>query len=260
MPAFAALAVGASASDVVERMRSDAAAGRPLVAHVVVALCDNVNQGVVPVPPALGNGQDPGRNLFWGARYGVKTYFGRSRDWKAVRCPAPSRDGVLERVAFRSGEKAPVFVVAEAWDGARIREAISAFLEKASGREVEPILIDGVQVQAGGSAHVVAFVGHNGLMDFPAPAVASGVAPARAAMVVACASQPYFGDLLKRSQASPVLLTTGLMAAEAYSLEAALRVWFSSADAAAARQAAADAYDRHQGCGRNAARRLFSAR
>src|SRR5262245_12901887 len=28
------------------------------VIHVLVALCDNVNQGIVPVPPRLGNGED----------------------------------------------------------------------------------------------------------------------------------------------------------------------------------------------------------
>jgi hypothetical protein len=29
--------------------------------YVIVALCDNVNQGIVPVAPALGNGDDPAR-------------------------------------------------------------------------------------------------------------------------------------------------------------------------------------------------------
>lgn len=27
--------------------------------HVYVALCDNVYQGIVPVPKAIGNGDDP---------------------------------------------------------------------------------------------------------------------------------------------------------------------------------------------------------
>ncbi|MGC6431949.1 MAG: hypothetical protein ACON5F_12965 [Jejuia sp.] len=35
--------------------------------HVYVALCDNINQGIVPVPAKLGNGQDPKNNLYWGA-------------------------------------------------------------------------------------------------------------------------------------------------------------------------------------------------
>jgi hypothetical protein len=52
---------------------------------------------------------------------------------------------------------------------------------------------------------------------------------------------------------------SGLMAPEACSLEAAVRTWFASADVAAVRQAAAEAYSKHQGCGRRAAERLFSA-
>ena len=35
--------------------------------HVVVALCDNENQGIVPVPEKLGNGKEPLTNLYWGA-------------------------------------------------------------------------------------------------------------------------------------------------------------------------------------------------
>jgi hypothetical protein len=44
------------------------------VIHVFVALCDNVNQGIVPVSAALGNGDNPHTNLYWGAAFGVKTF------------------------------------------------------------------------------------------------------------------------------------------------------------------------------------------
>ena len=56
----------------------------PRTVHVFVALCDNANQGIVPVPATLGNGQDPQRNLYWGAMFGVKTFFGKSADWKRI--------------------------------------------------------------------------------------------------------------------------------------------------------------------------------
>jgi len=48
------------------------------VVHVFVALCDNEHQGIVPVRAELGNGRDPRTNLYWGAMYGVKTYFSRT--------------------------------------------------------------------------------------------------------------------------------------------------------------------------------------
>src|SRR5207249_4829544 len=37
------------------------------VIHVVVALCDNQYQGIVPVPALIGNGDNPAKNLYWGA-------------------------------------------------------------------------------------------------------------------------------------------------------------------------------------------------
>src|ERR1700751_6185185 len=48
------------------------------VVHVYVALADNRHQGIVPVPAKLGNGEDPARNLYWGAAYGLKTFFSSS--------------------------------------------------------------------------------------------------------------------------------------------------------------------------------------
>src|SRR6188474_1339529 len=49
--------------------------------HVFVALCDNKYQGIVPVSAKIGNGQDAASNLYWGAAYGVKTFFSKSSEW-----------------------------------------------------------------------------------------------------------------------------------------------------------------------------------
>ena len=70
----------ATLADVVARLDTDAEAGKPLVAHVVVALCDNESQGIVPVPARLGDGDSPQSNLYWGAMYGVRGWFLPSRD------------------------------------------------------------------------------------------------------------------------------------------------------------------------------------
>ena len=53
--------------------------------HVFVALCDNVHQGIVPVPVSIGNGQKPSTNLYWGCGYGIKTYFKKSQEWKLLK-------------------------------------------------------------------------------------------------------------------------------------------------------------------------------
>jgi hypothetical protein len=249
---------GAAGGELGDRVVRDAARG-PLVAHVFVALCDNRFQGIVPVPAHLGNGQDPAGNLYWGARYGVRTYLTREAGWTPVAQAGPRPPGVLERSVFVTrlrGTK--VYLVADAWDGSRIAGAIEAFLASASGRGRESLTAGGVSFEAGGQAHLVAFVGHNGLMDFAAPVVEPGTtAPPRGAMVLACASKPYFAEPLRRSGAQPLLLTTGLMAPEAYTLDAAVRAWFATLDPEEVRSAAAAAYSKHQRCGLAAARRLF---
>ncbi len=48
--------------------------------HIIVALCDNKYQGIIPVPKSIGNGQDSKNNLYWGTAYGIKTYFKRSSE------------------------------------------------------------------------------------------------------------------------------------------------------------------------------------
>ena len=61
-----------------------------------------------------------------------------------------------------------------------------------------------------------------------------------------------------------MLLTTGLMAPEAYSLQAAIEHCYSAMDTGGddsqVRKAAAASYNRYQKTGRRAAERLFGAR
>jgi len=87
------------------------------VIHVFVALCDNINQGIVKVPAAIGNGQDPGRNLYWGAAYGVKSYLKKQADWKLIK--SEQRSGVvLERCLFKHKTE-NLYMIADAYDGAK---------------------------------------------------------------------------------------------------------------------------------------------
>jgi len=257
------VAQGAGVEQAAQRRDADFAAGRPLVAHVVVALCDNVHQGIVPVPNALGDGANPQTNLYWGAMYGVRSWFRRSADWKAVPI-APSKDSrVLDRVLFRGevtrdGKRGEVYLFAEAWNGQYIADAIRYFLELNRGEHVEALLAGGSELDVGGGAHVIAFVGHNGLMDFAAPTLPrSPVKPApHAGIVLACMSDSYFTPLLGEHTV-PLLMTTGLMAPEAYTLDAALMEWFSGKSSAAVHGAAASAYARYQRTSERAAFRLF---
>ncbi len=65
--------------------------------HVFVALCDNKNQGIIPVPKSLGNGQNPATNLYWGATYGVKNFFAKkSPHWALLKVMKNPTNQILE--------------------------------------------------------------------------------------------------------------------------------------------------------------------
>ena len=225
--------------------------------HVFVALADNKHQGIVPVPAKLGNGDDPRNNLYWGALYGVKTYLRKSRDWTLLSTTSRPTKPVLERCVFQHKNK-DVFLVADAYRGAEIRQAVADFLSAAGGKGPAVVRVSGRRIKTHGAADLVAYVGHNGLMDFTIQqAAAQAKGRGRDAIVLACKSKPYFGPRLSRLKARAVLLTTGLMAPEAYTLEAALDGWIAGASPNEIRDKAARAYHKYQKCGLRAARRLF---
>jgi hypothetical protein len=223
----------------------------------VVALCDNVHQGIVPVPATLGNGQDKDRNLYWGAAYGVRTWFDRSKAWERQKVQVTKPDHVLERCVWKH-KASGTLLVADAYDGQFIQEATGMFLDYAGGHAGAEQGTGAGAFPIGGGADLVAYVGHDGLMDFAAPAPkAPANGKSRRTVILACISQRYFREPVRATGASPLLWTTGLMAPEAYTLEAALNAWIAKGDDAAVREAAAVAYNTWQKCGLSGARRLL---
>lgn len=227
------------------------------VAHVIVALCDKDNQGIVPVPAHLGDGADPDRNLYWGAAFGVRTYFDKSAAWKLVERKSSPKDGVLERLIYRHGTENAI-LVADAYRGDKIRGAIADALAALAGSLRENIEIEGRTVQIYGGADLVAFVGHNGLMDFElGQEFPSKDKRERDAVILACASRQYFRDKLRSAGAKPLLWTTNLMAPEAYILHDALVGWVAGESDAEVRSRAAKAYSKYQSISLKASERLL---
>ena len=235
------------------------------VIHVFVALCDNVNQGIVPVAAALGNGDDPLRNLYWGAAFGVKTFFTKSKDWRLLPTQTQSDKSssvVLERSIFKRRD-AEVFLVAEAYRGLYIQQATQDFLAAAAGTPGETVDVssDGktVTLHLGGSASLIAYVGHDGLMDFHLASFPKARDQEhRDAIILACASKSYFAEALRATGAKPLLWTTNLMAPEAYVLSAAIEGWLRKETDEQIRIRAASAYNQYQNCGLQSAQKLFA--
>ena len=233
----------------------------PRTVHVFVALADNQSQGIIPVPAKLGNGEDPEHNLYWGSAYGVKTFFARSENWSRIRCGEKPKVEILERCVFKHGAS-NVYLVADAYRGREIRQAILDFLASAAGDDPETIRLPGVtgplNLMIRGSANLVAYIGHDALMDFQLPRFPRQKNDRhRDAVVLACASKQYFAEPVRASGAYPLLWTTRLMAPEAYTLKSALDGWIAGESNEQIRDRAAGAYDRFQKCGFRAAHRLL---
>lgn len=227
------------------------------VIHVLVALCDNVNQGIVPVPAFLGNGDDPLKNLYWGAAFGVKTFFSKSSNWtKLVELKNP-QENVLERLVFKHKTE-NVYFIADAYRGSKMRETIDDFFAAASGAKRENILVKNLTLQISGGSNLIAFVGHNGLMDFKLTnQPVKKDYDRREAIILACASRQYFTAPLQKTGAEPLLWTSNLMAPEAYILHDALEGWIKGENTEQIRNRAASAYSKYQKINLKAARNLL---
>lgn len=222
------------------------------VIHVFVALCDNVNQGIVPVSASLGNGDNPATNLYWGA-FGVKTFFNKNRDWQALtpsNASLKSPQVVLDRLVFRH-RRTGALLVAEAYKGSYIRRATEDFLAAAAGTPGEKLTVSfggkSTDVYLGGGSDLITYIGHNGLMDFQLTTIPKKRnQQKREAIILACASKSYFANPLRTTGAQPLLWTTNLMAPEAYILSAAIDGWLNGESDEQIRLRAAKAYGTYQ--------------
>jgi hypothetical protein len=225
--------------------------------HVVVALCDNVNQGIVPVPKSLGNGQDAKNNLYWGAGFGVKTFFKNSKEWTLVKTVANPKEHILERILFKH-KTSNTYLLADAYDGAKIKNTTVDLLDFSAGNKPEKINLDSISLEFGGKSNLLVYIGHDGLMDFrleTTPTKAND--KKRETIILACASKNYFAEHLRITGASPLLWTTNLMCPEAYTLKAAVEGWIKNETNEQIRERAAAAYHEYQKCGLKGARNLL---
>jgi hypothetical protein len=224
--------------------------------HIYVALCDNKYQGIVPVPASIGNGQDPNSNLYWGCDNGIRTYFKRSREWKLVSRSKKDRI-ILERLVFKHFTK-NVYLVADAYDGKEIRKTTEDFLAASAGGNKDTLHAGKTVIGIGGNAGLMAYIGHDGLMDFSiTQAYKNTDGKKRDVIVLACYSKKYFAPHLRNANVNPLVWTTHLMCPEAYTLHDAITGYLAREPAEKIRSRAALAYARNQGCSEKAARNLL---
>lgn len=231
--------------------------GAPVKAiHVFVALCDNKYQGIVKVPAGIGNGQQPSTNLYWGAAFGVKTFFKRSKEWKLISTQKVN-DTILERLVFQHIHE-PVYLVADAYDGRFIETCTRELIRACYGMDKKTIKAGSASIGIGGNADLLAYCGHDGLMDFDFNERFNKTDQTqRALIVLACYSRSYFSPHMKSANILPLVWSNGLMSPEAYTLHAAIQAWIADKTALEIREQAATAYASYQHCSLKAAKNLL---
>jgi hypothetical protein len=217
------------------------ASAAPQQARAFIALCDNKTQGIVPVGEKIGNGDDPDANLYWGCSDGFGSFFRRRERWKTISLEKDVSPAILRRMKL-SHTGGQMDLTAEAYRGSKIKDCLGDFESAA----------------ASGKYDLVAFIGHNGLMDFELPAPAATPGNRTRVVVLCCLSEKYFGDHLRALGCEPILMTRQLMYPGSFLLHAAIEKYLAGADAMAIRAAAAGAYARNQKISTKAALGVFS--
>lgn len=233
----------------------------PKSVRVFVALCDNKTQGIAPVPQKIGDGDKPDENLYWGCSEGFRSWFKRSARWKVTRSETNVSADILARLTCEhvSGQ---IVLTAEAYRGSAIRKCLEDF----------------ERCVAAGQCDLVAYIGHNGLMDFSL----SEVEPLKGndaeserrkkndgdigspqngltdVIVLCCKSNAYFSPRLRRLNARPILLAEQFMYPGSFVLHDAMEAWYRGGSLSEIRSAAGEAYAKNQKISVKAATRVFS--
>lgn len=216
--------------------------------HVFVALCDNVNQRGQKVPPKLGHGDKPESNLYWGAKYGIKTFLENDPGWVLVRSEHSDNPNVLRRLVFKHLLH-DAELVADAYIGKAILTCAREYFEALAGWDS----------RFPGGPDLAVYIGHNVLYDFKLDNPPQGDPSSRAAIALACGSRKHFTPFIFLAGARPILLTNQSMAPEAYSFVEAVEGWLAGETPEAIRERAARVYASYQRCNLAFAMNIFSA-
>lgn len=228
-------------------VEADWKAGKPLVIQAHVPLCSN--EIIRCGGHGLGDGDNPGKNLYWSTSGGFKGWFGRKESgWELVRVARADGDVLETRVWKRTVAKGrDVYVVASAWRGTAIDATVTAYIDDLYGTTARTVTLDdGTTIEAGGAARVVAWVGHNRWMDIDTPdwdAIAKKQGATRKGTIaLACKTADYLGAEVSDEKRVPLLMTTDFLFAGAHAFEGAVWAFATGGSLADIRDATAASY------------------
>ena len=152
---------------------------------------------------------------------------------------------ILETLKFSHAKFPKTQLVAHAYRGSEMRKCLEMLFATLTSNN-HP-------------ADLVAFIGHNGLMEhqLPMPKAETG-AKTRDAVILCCVSQSYFQNRLENAGIRPVLLTDQLMYPASAVLHDLLEGWLRGENREQMRQRAGAAMAKNQKISVKAAKGIFA--
>lgn len=209
--------------------------------RVFVALCDNDSQGIARVGEKIGNGDEPDSNLYWGCTDGIAVHFKKTGNWKVTKTEVDVSEAILQRITFTHSEE-NIKLVAEAYRGSEMMACLADF-EKAA---------------AGGEFDLVAYIGHNALMDFQQDPPEPVDGNSTEVVVLCCLSDKYFRKRLEALGCRPLVMTRQFMYPGSFILSAVIESWRNGEGLGEMRSAAGRAYAKNQKISVKAATGVFA--
>jgi len=244
-----------------------------LTITVHVALCDVRLSKVAN--PAQGRGDSYRDNLYWGALYGVETFFKNQSEWNLVHVGPGGDPHVLRRVVFfrrvnpsdewrQRGVTKPfdICMMAQAWAGPYAADAMRATVMDALGsRPPRVIQIAGRTLSFGSGSDIVGYLGYNAIKDghtiLPSSMDSRTRTDARGVFFICAWGTEYLDAGLRRLGLYPVLLVTQHVAPEAYILRGITDALVVGQVESGFSIHAAQQYARYAGVNFNEAKRIF---
>jgi hypothetical protein len=118
-----------------------------------------------------------------------------------------------------------------------------------SGQLKDTIHTDNKIIGINGNASLIAYIGHDGLMDFQLSELfANKDGRVRDCIILACISKKYFEFPIRAANANPLIWTNQLMCPEAYTLHDAIIGYINNESAGAIRMRVVKTYSKYQKC------------
>jgi hypothetical protein len=159
----------------------------------------------------------------------------------------------MERLVFKNINSG-TYLVADAYNGKYIRDCTRDFLRSSCGQLKDTVHYQVKNLGIAGNAQLIAYIGHNGLMDFDVPGDFSNTdGVKRNVMMLACSSRHYFEQKFDQEYVHPIVWTKALMAPEAYTIHDAIGAYLNQKPDSVILDAAISAYAKYQKCGKTGA-------